>query len=176
MSGVLRGVELTDLPSIRNWRNHPDINHYMFSQHEITEDEHYAWFEASHISLLRTLSVYEENGEIKGFLQLQKKSQESDVYEWGFYISPDAVRGTGTKMARLALNKIFIEMSGAKAYAEVLSFNIPSIKLHQKLGFYQEGLLRQHHFLNKQYNDVHCFGLLKSEWQEMNSQSLPKGN
>lgn len=176
MKALLREIKLTDLPTIRSWRNHPDINRYMFSQHEITQGEHCAWFEANQDNPLRDLSVFEENDEIKGFLQLQKKSQQSEVYEWGFYISPDAVRGTGTKMAKLALKKIFLEMNGAKVYAEALSFNLPSIKLHQKLGFSQEGLLRQHHFLNQQYYDVYCFGLLKSEWQEMNSQSISKGN
>ncbi|MCF6251012.1 MAG: UDP-4-amino-4,6-dideoxy-N-acetyl-beta-L-altrosamine N-acetyltransferase [Methylococcaceae bacterium] len=167
MNTCLRDIKLADLSIIRSWRNHTEINRYMFSQHEINQEEHLAWFEMSQQNTLRTLNVYEENGDIKGFLQLQKKSQESNVYEWGFYICPEAIRGIGTKMAKLALKKIFIDMRGSKVFGEVLAFNLPSIKLHQKLGFYQEGLLRQHHYLNDQYYDVHCFGLLKSEWLKM---------
>jgi RimJ/RimL family protein N-acetyltransferase len=139
----------------------------MFSQHEINEEEHLAWYENHKANPLKVLNVYEDAGEIKGFLQLQKESPENNVFEWGFYISPEAIQGTGTKMAQLALNKVFIEMQGVKVFGEVLAFNLPSIKLHKRLGFNQEGFLRQHHFLNGQYYDVNCFGLLKSEWIAM---------
>jgi UDP-4-amino-4,6-dideoxy-N-acetyl-beta-L-altrosamine N-acetyltransferase len=164
---LLRNLEEDDLCTIRDWRNHLDIKQYMFSQHEIKETEHMMWFNEIKNNCLKTINVYEENTEIKGFLQLQKKTQESNVYEWGFYISPNAVRGTGTKMALLALQKVFGEMQGEKVFGEVLNFNEPSIKLHKKLGFYQEGVLRQQHLLNNNYYDVHCFGLLKSEWLNM---------
>jgi UDP-4-amino-4,6-dideoxy-N-acetyl-beta-L-altrosamine N-acetyltransferase len=164
MSGHLRNIEQGDLPIIRGWRNHPDINRYMFSQHEIKEQEHCAWFEASQKNSLRTLSVYEEDGCIRGFLQLQKKSQDCGVYEWGFYTSPSAERGTGVKLGELAFHNVFVEMGGTKLVGEVLSFNLPSIKFHKKLGFVQEGVLRKQHLLNGQYYDVICFGLLKAEW------------
>ncbi len=136
----------------------------MFSQDEIKEAEHIMWFDEVKHNCLKTISIYEEAGTVKGFMQLQQKLQDSKVYEWGFYISPDAIRGTGTKMAKLALKKVFNELKGEKIFAEVLEFNEPSIKLHKKLGFYREGILRQQHFLNNNYYDVHCFGLLKTEW------------
>ncbi len=164
MSGRLRNLERDDLPVIRCWRNHPDINRYMFSQHEIKEKEHCAWFEASQKNSLRALSVYEEEDGIKGFLQLQQKAQDSGVYEWGFYTSPSAERGTGVKLGELAFHNVFVEMAGTKLVGEVLSFNLPSINFHKKLGFLQEGVLRQQHLLNGQYYDVICFGLLKAEW------------
>ncbi|HIF88532.1 MAG TPA: UDP-4-amino-4,6-dideoxy-N-acetyl-beta-L-altrosamine N-acetyltransferase [Candidatus Thioglobus sp.] len=166
MSEFLRKIELSDLPTIRDWRNHQAINRYMFTQHEVTKKEHLAWFEASRENKLCSLFVYESESGIQGFLQLEKKSKESCVYEWGFYISPEAARGLGTKMAKLAFNKVFVDLSGSKLFGEVLSFNLPSIRFHQKLGFYQEGLLRQHHLVNGQYHDVYCFGLLESEWLE----------
>jgi len=167
MNRVLRELKINDLPMIREWRNNSEINKYMFSQYIIKEKEHIEWFEENQKNSLKFLNVYEENEIIKGFLQIQKKSFESAVYEWGFYISPEATRGTGTKMAKLALDKIFIEFQGNKVLGEVFSFNLPSLNLHKKLGFYQEGLLRQQHFLNGDYYDIYCFGLLKSEWLEM---------
>lgn len=172
MNGLLRKTRLADLSIIRNWRNHLDINKYMFSQHKINQEEHLSWFEESELNELRSLNVYEETGEIKGFLQLQKKSQESDVYEWGFYISPKAIRGTGTKLAQLALKKVFSELKGEKVFGEVLEFNSPSINLHKKLGFQQEGVLRQQHFLSNKYRDIYCFGLLKSEWLKMSENEI----
>jgi len=164
MTGFLRDMELGDLTTLREWRNNPEINRFMFSQHEIMQEEHQNWFKRSQNNPLIHLNMYIENYDIKGFMQLHNKSSEDKVYEWGFYISPKAVRGTGTKMAKLALKKVFEEMNGKKIFGEVLAFNKPSIKLHQKLGFSQEGPLREHHFLNGEYHDVYCFGMLKSEW------------
>jgi RimJ/RimL family protein N-acetyltransferase len=64
-------------------------------------------------------------------------------------------------------------MNGKKLFGEVLAFNKPSIKLHQKLGFSQEGVLREHYFLNDEYHDVYCFGMLKSEWlKEMSNEYI----
>jgi len=163
MTDLLRDIERTDLAVIRGWRNHPDINRFMFTQHEVSTSEHVSWFESSILNKLRSLFVYEVDGSIQGFLQLEKKSTESEVYEWGFYINPDAKRGLGTKMARLAFDRLFVEMGAVKLFAEVLSFNEPSIRFHNKLGFKQEGVLRQQHLLKGQYHDVYCFGLLKSD-------------
>jgi UDP-4-amino-4,6-dideoxy-N-acetyl-beta-L-altrosamine N-acetyltransferase len=171
MSGFLRKLQHDDLSLIRQWRNHPEINKFMFSQHEITQQEHQAWFESSQQNALRHLFVFEEQDERKGFLQLQQKSAESNVFEWGFYICPDAVRGTGSRMAKLAIDLAFLELNAIKLYGEALGFNQPSIRLHQKLGFVEEGLLRKQHFLNNQYHDVHCFGMLKAEWQPSAQQS-----
>ena len=168
MSELLRALSQADLPVVRALRNDPDINRFMFSQHEILESEHLAWYEASQKNPLRHLFAYEEHGEMQGFLQLQQKAADSQVYEWGFYIRPQAQRGTGSRMAKSAMLTVFTKLKASKLYGEVLAFNTPSLRLHEKLGFTEEGVLRQQHFLNNQYHDVHCFGMLKQEWQQIN--------
>ncbi|PCI70845.1 MAG: UDP-4-amino-4,6-dideoxy-N-acetyl-beta-L-altrosamine N-acetyltransferase [Piscirickettsiaceae bacterium] len=166
MRYFLRELEHTDLSTIRAWRNHPEISDYMFVQREVTQKEHLSWFHANRENELKSLSVFENENGIQGFLQLEKKSKKNNVYEWGFYIKPEATSGLGTTMASLAFEKVFVEMKGMKLFGKVLSFNLPSIQFHHKLGFSQEGLLRRHHFLKDQFYDVYCFGLLKSEWLE----------
>lgn len=162
MNAVLRPLNAQDLPMVRAWRNHPKINDFMCSQNFISESEHQQWFEESLTNTLKFLYIYEESERAMGFIQLQKKSFESAVYGWGFYIDPTAPKGTGFKMTSLALQKAFKELSAHKLCAEVLGFNQASIQLHLRLGFDQEGVLKQHHFLNGQYSDVHFFGKLHS--------------
>lgn len=169
MTGFLRKMKESDLRLVRDWRNAPEVNRYMFSQHEITQKEHQNWFDISQNNPMLHLNVYEENGVIKGFLQLQNKVPEANVYEWGFYISPDAPRGTGANMTKLALKKVFEDMRGKKLFAKVLAFNERSKSLHEKLGFAQEGVLREQHYLNGKYYDVYCFGMLKPQWLELQS-------
>lgn len=168
MRQVLRLMDERDLPTIREWRNHPRINPYMFSQHQITEEEHRNWFDSSLNNALRKLFIYEADDSKLGFVQFQQRATGSGVLEWGFYISPDAEKGTGTRMGSLALAQAFNDLDATKVYGEVLSFNMPSIKLHERLGFKREGILRQQHLLNETYYGINCYGLLRSEWLENN--------
>jgi UDP-4-amino-4,6-dideoxy-N-acetyl-beta-L-altrosamine N-acetyltransferase len=162
----LRVLELTDLAQVRAWRNHPKVNAFMCSQHDFSEQEHHTWFEESQDNPLKFLYVYESLGEALGFVQLDKKSIDSDVYEWGFYITPDAPKGTGFQLTSVALDFAFKTLKAHKIMAEVLAFNQASIQLHLRLGFALEGVLKKHYFLNNHYYDVHCFGLLHDDVKE----------
>ncbi len=164
MSGQLSALTQENLPTVRAWRNHERINNFMCTQHVISASEHLQWFVQKEDDPLQYLYLYEEKGVAQGFMQLQKKSIESDVYSWGFYIAPDAPRGTGTKMTQLALSEAFEVLNANKMAGEVLGFNQVSIFLHKKLGFQEEGCLKQHHYLNGQYHDLYCFGLLKRDY------------
>ncbi|HIE40598.1 MAG TPA: UDP-4-amino-4,6-dideoxy-N-acetyl-beta-L-altrosamine N-acetyltransferase [Thiomicrorhabdus sp.] len=166
MSARLRALKLDDLARVRAWRNHSNVSAFMCSQHIISEQEHQTWFEKNQDNPLKSLSLYEVSGEAMGFVQFDKKSIESDVYEWGFYIAPDAPKGTGFQLTSLALNVAFNTLKAHKVVAEVLEFNQASIQLHVRLGFVQEGVLKKHQFLKNHYYDVHCFGLLQCEFKE----------
>jgi len=119
----LRPLKREDLLTILAWRNHPDINQYMFSQHKIRVEEHLAWFDANSRLPLMHFWLYLENNKPQGFIQLQQKSVESSVFEWGFYVNPEALSGTGTRMLRLGLKKTFIELQANRVFGEVLDFN-----------------------------------------------------
>ena len=48
--------------------------------------------------------------------------------------------------------------------AKVMTGNAGSIKVLQKLGFVQEGILRESLYKNGQYQDLIVFSILKSEY------------
>ena len=52
--------------------------------------------------------------------------------------------------------------------AKVMKGNIGSMKVLQKLGFVQEGLLRESLYKNGQYHDLMIFSILKSEYHSTN--------
>ena len=52
--------------------------------------------------------------------------------------------------------------------AKVIIGNVRSIKVMQKLGFVQEGILRESLYKNGQYHDLLVFSLLKSEYHSAN--------
>ena len=59
----------------------------------------------------------------------------------------------------------FEELNLNRIWCEVYSNN-DSIHLYRKIGFKDEGILRQHVFKNGEYLDSYVLGMLKTEYNE----------
>lgn len=66
----------------------------------------------------------------------------------------------------MALEYAFNDLRLHKLCCEVLAFNTPVIKLHQKFGFKIEGVLREQHMHDDSFIDVYRLGILATEWDE----------
>lgn len=165
MKAEFRVLQQSDLPMLLQWRNHEQIRSFMFQQHEIGYEEHLKWFESNRTNPERVLLIYFENSEPTGFMQFKALQSEQNVLEWGFYINPESTAGTGSRMCSLAIAYAFNELAANKVYGEVLGFNHASLKLHHKLGFREEACRREQPETWGKNHSVHCFGLLKDEWQ-----------
>ena len=168
MSGAMdnetvRAVTTEDLPAVLRWRNHPDVRRYMYHTHEITLAEHSAWFERVAADTGHHLCIVESGREPLGFVQF-KRAGNGGVVDWGFYLTPEAPRGSGRRLGRAALSHAFGPLGLHKVCGQALAFNERSIALHRALGFEDEGVLRDQHFDGEQYHSVYCFGILASEW------------
>ena len=73
-------------------------------------------------------------------------------------------RGYGTEAACLLINYGFQQLNLHRISSYAFDFNERSIRLHKKLGFREEGRLRQATFKNGQYHDHVLFALLREEW------------
>lgn len=160
----LRPMDSGDLERVLTWRNHPEIRRYMYTQHEITLEEHTRWFERTSTDPDRHLLVFELAATPLGFVNIHRIAQ-GGIADWGFYAAPDAPKGTGSLLGQAVLRFAFIDAGLHKLCGQALAFNEGSIRFHRSLGFKQEGLLRQQHFDGRHYHDVVCFGLLACEWQ-----------
>jgi UDP-4-amino-4,6-dideoxy-N-acetyl-beta-L-altrosamine N-acetyltransferase len=163
LDGYIRSMVSADLEQVLTWRNHPDIRRNMLSNDEISLAEHVRWFDRVSIDPARQLFIFEQNGESLGFVQFEEVGSYN-VSNWGFYAAPDAPKGTGRKLGNAALNYAFSTLGLHKVCGQALAFNEPSIRFHLKLGFQQEGVLREHHRNCDSYYDLLCFGLLDREW------------
>lgn len=159
----IRPVVLDDLPVLRSWRNHASVRAAMFSQHEITEDEHRAWYLRVCEDPARRLLLVEDATGPFGFVQFADVAP-GGVADWGFYIRPGAVRGSGTRICSAALDHAFNVLDLHKVCGQAIVGNATSIALHRKLGFAEEGVLRDQKFVNGGYLSLVCFGILKPEW------------
>jgi UDP-4-amino-4,6-dideoxy-N-acetyl-beta-L-altrosamine N-acetyltransferase len=159
----IRKMSHDDLELVLRWRNHPDVSRFMYTQHEISMEEHSCWFEKAIKNPQKHLLIFEPNRSPLGFVQLSQP-KNCPIAEWGFYTAPDAPKGTGRSLGLAALQYAYDHLCLHKVCGQALAFNEPSIKFHSALGFRQEGCLREQHFDGSSYHDVLCFGLLSSEW------------
>lgn len=160
---TVRALTVNDLPMVLAWRNHPDVRGYMLTQHTISLEEHRCWFARVQGDESRRQLIVSENGSPFGFVQLSSVSW-GGVADWGFYIRPDAPKGSGRKMGHVTLNYAFHELGLHKVCGQAIESNAVSIAFHQKLGFIEEGRLREQKRIEGNYHTLICFGLLAKAW------------
>lgn len=160
----LRPMSEADLEQVLGWRNHPEVRRYMYTAHKITLDEHRKWFSGASRNPEVHLMIYEHMGLSSGFVNITQ-TRCPEVADWGFYLAPDAPKGTGRSLGVQALAYVFEELGLHKVCGQALGFNERSIAFHRALGFCEEGRLRDQHFDGDMFHDVVCFGLLEHEWQ-----------
>ena len=160
----VRPMADTDVERVLAWRNHLEVRRYMYTQHEITLDEHQLWFERARQDPRKHLLIFEVDDQALGFVSFRELDSGATA-DWGFYAAPDAPKGSGRELGRVALDHAFNDIKLHKVCAQALAYNERSIEFHQSLGFQQEGTLRDQHFDGEHYHHVICFGLLSHEWQ-----------
>jgi len=160
----IRLMTVTDLQRVFSWRNHPDIRCCMYTQHEISVDEHQRWFEQASKNPYKHLLIFEAEGRPMGFIQLNQLNG-GPIAEWGFYAAPDAPKGMGKRLGQAALGYAFKDIGMHKVCGQALAYNEASVRFHHALGFQQEGRLRDQHYDGQAFHDVLCFGLLRSDWR-----------
>ena len=80
-----------------------------------------------------------------------------DEDNWGQGYGHDAL----TALLRYAFEDLRLHRVGA----EILSINLPSINLFQRVGFQKEGIKRESYYASGRYLATDCYGLLVSEFR-----------
>lgn len=172
--GTLRNIKIEELGVMLSWRNAPSVRANMYTQHEISLTEHLAWWERTQERNDQQYFMYELQNVPLGIVAFNGIDRTNMNSSWAFYASPEAPKGTGSKMEFLALEHAFNSTQLHKLYCEVLAFNTSVIKLHQKFGFKVEGVLREQHRSEGSFIDVYRFGILAPEWEGKRKEMLTK--
>lgn len=164
--GRLRSIEPKELELMLSWRNAPNVRANMYTRHEISLTEHLAWWARIQGRSDQQYFMYELQDTPLGIVAFTGIDHSNQNSSWAFYASPEAPKGTGSRMEFLALEYAFNELRLNKLCCEVLAFNSPVIKLHLKFGFKTEGVLREKHMHDDSFIDIYRLGILAAEWNE----------
>jgi RimJ/RimL family protein N-acetyltransferase/uncharacterized protein YciI len=100
-----------------------------------------------------------------GHISLSNVNQSMLIAEIGYTLGESHHgKGIATTGAGLLIEKVFAETPLRKLTAFVHDRNFSSLRLLHRLGFKQEGLLRQHYLVNGVPVNEAIFGLLREDW------------
>jgi ribosomal-protein-alanine N-acetyltransferase len=89
--------------------------------------------------------------------------------EIGYSLFDDQWKGKGfmTEAFQAIINFGFEEMKLHRIEALIGANNTPSLKLVKRMGFIEEGTLREHYLIDNVYEDSLVFSLLKNEYEKI---------
>lgn len=162
----LRPVVMEDRDQLRAWRNQPDIRRWMYSDHEISEAEHQAWFDRLIGEARPRHWIIAADGAPIGLVNLYDLQPAHRRGSWAYYIAEAGVRGKGLGAAveYMTLETAFGAFGLHKLWCEVLVDNEPVVRLHESFGFRREALFRDHVCKQGRWIDVVGLGLLAEDW------------
>ena len=164
----LRALIAEDKERLLAWRNSPEVAAYMYTDHQIGEDEHARWFDGIEGDGRRAYWIIEMDGEPVGLANFYDIDRRHSRCAWAYYLAEPSVRGRGIGgyVEILMIERAFGEFGLSKLWCEVLESNKGVVRMHQRFGFKEEARLRRHVLKNGAWEDVLGLGLLADEWPE----------
>lgn len=166
----LTGYSFQDMKSIFENYSKPEImkilghrNDDDFQKEEFKYKNGYASYNRTFILFLLKDKTTET---IIGRCGLHNWNEEHNRAEIGYNISDENFKGKGlmTEAVSSVIDFGFNQLKLHRIEALVGSQNIPSLKIINNHNFTQEGVLRQHYFVDGKYEDSVVFSLLHKEY------------
>lgn len=167
---VLRPLKREDLATSLPWRRDVALRNAIFGyRFPVTEENEAAWYErlltdSTHERVVFAISP-KEGMALLGMVRLAEIDWVARVAEFGIFLGDAANRGQGIgrQAAALILRYAFDDLNLERVHLRVAAGNASAIASYRKLGFKEEGVLRQHAYFDGAYHDVVLMGLLRGE-------------
>lgn len=147
---------------VLHWRNDKDIRTWMYNDHEISIEEHNGFIENLRVDFKNSywLVKHKEYGDL-GVIYLNKIDLKNKNAYLGIYGNPENdVKGKGSMLGKAILTLAFDKLSLHSLKLEVIKDNERALNLYRKLGFSEEGKLREYIFKDDEWKDVIVMGLV----------------
>ena len=173
--GLVR-VSLDDKASLREWRNDPSVSKWMYTNHQIVEEEHNSWFDAMLADASKLYWKIVADGVAVGSVFLTGVSSQGSSCEWGMYLADMNARGKGVAQAacalsfRYAFNELVVDVVKCEAVAQ----NENAIGLYESVGYVRTGLQTDAVKRGDEMLSVVTLELTRESWNMSESRVLQK--
>lgn len=164
---LLRIMDAGDTDDVVRMRSAPDVLSQLFSDEPPTREGHLRWLEQvqargdRHDFMIIDRASCRSVG-IIGLSHIDRKHRHA---EYGVLIGEVEARGKGlaSEASRLLLDYAFRTLGLNRVYLHLFADNEAALRLYRKVGFEQEGVLRQHVLKNGRFRDVIVMAILRDD-------------
>lgn len=152
-----------ELAMVLKWRNHNEIRKWMYSENIISTKEHEAYIKKLEDDNRNFAWVVKKENTLLGVITFLRVDWNNKNTYFGIYSNPYSKKvGIGRLLDDCSLFLAFEISKLHTMHLEVLESNKRVINLHKKMGFKEEGKLKDFVFKNETWQDVIVMGI-KSE-------------
>lgn len=167
----LTAIEQQDLEQLRQWRNLPEYRKHFREYREISSTMQKNWYENIVNNDKNTImfAVRDINSdELVGCCGLCYINWVHRYSDLSLYIGKDECyiddAGVAEESCKLLFNYAFKELGLNKIWTEIYEFDHKKYELYKKLGFKQDGFLREQYFYDGKWWNSYILSLLSREY------------
>ena len=163
---MIRLVKLREehLQIVLEWRVKPEVAQFMLTQVEYNLDKQKAWFKKISIDNSVAYWIIEYLGKPIGLINLAAIDISAKNCSAGYYIGEMGYRQLSAFVLPYFYNFVFKVLKFNKIYGEVVDGNDSILKIHLMQGYRLVGTLKDHHYKDDRYFDVHIVELMSDAW------------
>jgi len=167
---------LDDGWDVVRWRNDPQVKTFFFEEEPLSFYSHLEWVDkVKHDPNVRYYMIQINEDEdhkalTVGTVGLSHIDWRSRVAEFGWFLIGESKRrswGYGKEAIFLLLDYAFNHLNLNKIWLQTMALNKAALAVYQKMGFQDEGILREQKFKGGKYIDIYVYGLLRREFNTL---------
>ncbi len=167
---LLRAIETEDTVRYHAWINDEETNQWRGLYHPTSKEESKEWIEQQKVKRPDILSLaIEITGEHVGFIGLRSIDPRSRRAEIWIYIGskPHWSQGVGQDSIQTLCDYAYQQMNLHRIWLECNPDFTPVVRCYQKVGFAEEGRLRDGYYRDGKFRDTCIMALLRGDWQKL---------
>ena len=152
------------IEKILSFRNDPELGLYIGRNFPLTKEKVLEDIFAKDKVFLGI--TQKDSDELIGFITLRRINMINGTGKLTVFIGSEGnlSKGIGSEALSLILDYAFKTLNLRKVNADIFSFNERSIKCFKKLGFKEQGILKNEYFINGEYHDDVLLYIFRNEW------------
>ncbi len=174
----LRPLERADAPVLAGYLNDAEVRRSLRSDRPLSvaeEEEFIDRIQRSRDDVVLGI-VRREGDRLLGVVGLHGLQDPSRQAQFGIFIGDPGEwgKGHGTEATALVVGYGFATLNLNRIWLHVYDHNRRGIRVYEKVGFREEGILRQAVFREGRYCDVITMALLRQDWKRPPDSSHPR--
>ena len=150
---------------VLRWRNNEEIRKWMFTDQIISLEEHLEFIGSLRRDSRNFYFLVKRASEYLGVMCLTRVDLRNRNAYLGIYVNPEKkISGVGSVLGEILLKLAFDVTKLHTLKLEVFEDNERAIALYKRLGFVEEGRLREFVFRDGRWKDVIVMGITEEEY------------